>query len=167
MTKFEIGNKYYATSACDSNCVFVIEITKRTDKTVTFLRDGQERRAKLNVDNNGEYIVPDRYSMAPVFRACRPYEEPDPVAPAAAPAEMVVTMIVREKVVGNFGACFPLQDGEIIAIETVSSAQRPAETFATIRWEDGRIQRRVKLADIHEPGWRSINGSPIGIFLSE
>lgn len=45
MFTFEIGKKYFDTSACDHNCVFVIEITKRTAKTVTFLRDGKERRA--------------------------------------------------------------------------------------------------------------------------
>lgn len=91
MAIFEVGKKYYATSACDHNCVFVVEIVKRTAKTVTFRRNGQERRAKIYTDSNGEYIVPERYSMAPVFRACREYVEapeeaeeatasPDPVA---------------------------------------------------------------------------------------
>jgi len=166
MTKFEVGKKYFAASACDSACVFTVEIVKRTDKTVTFRRDGYERRAKINTDNNGEYIVPERYSMAPVFRACREYEEPAPVA-APAPVEHVVTMIVRKKVVGNFGACFPLEYGEIISLEAVSRAGRPAQNFATIRWENGNIQRRVRLEDIHEPGWRSPAGSPIGIFLDQ
>ena len=73
MKQFEIGKKYFDTSACDHNCVFVVEIVKRTAKTVTFRRDGQERRAKIYADQNGEYIVPERYSMAPVFRACREY----------------------------------------------------------------------------------------------
>ncbi len=69
MSTFEVGKSYYTTSACDHNCVFVVEIVKRTAKTVTFRRDGQERRAKIYTDHNGEYIVPERYSMAPVFRA--------------------------------------------------------------------------------------------------
>lgn len=166
MAMFEVGKKYSTTSACDSNCTFTVEIVKRTAKTVTFLRNGQERRAKVYTDRDGEYIIPERYSMAPVFRACREYEEP-PVVEAPAPSGVVVTMVVREKVVANFGACYPLQHGEIIAIETVSKAGRPTETFAVIRWEDGRVQRRVKLADIHEPGWRSAGGSPIGIFLAQ
>jgi len=51
------------------------EIVKRTAKTVTFRRDGQERRAKIYTDSNGEYIIPERYSMAPVFRASREYVE--------------------------------------------------------------------------------------------
>ena len=69
MFTFEIGHKYYDTSACDHNCVFTIEIVKRTAKTVTFLRNGKERRTKLFCDERGEYIIPYRYSMAPVFRA--------------------------------------------------------------------------------------------------
>lgn len=69
MATFEIGKKYFTTSACDHNCVFVVEIVKRTAKTVTFRRDGQERRAKIYTDHDGEYIIPERYSMAPVFRA--------------------------------------------------------------------------------------------------
>ena len=71
MATFEIGKKYFTTSACDHNCVFVVEIVKRTAKTVTFRRDGQERRAKIYTDHDGEYIIPERYSMAPVFRASR------------------------------------------------------------------------------------------------
>ena len=34
MSTFEVGKSYYATSACDHNCVFVVEIVKRTAKTV-------------------------------------------------------------------------------------------------------------------------------------
>ena len=75
MAIFEVGKKYYDTSACDHNCIFVVEIVKRTAKTVTFRRGGQERRAKIHTDNNGEYIIPERYSMAPVFRASREYVE--------------------------------------------------------------------------------------------
>lgn len=30
MATFEIGKKYFTTSACDHNCVFVVEIVKRT-----------------------------------------------------------------------------------------------------------------------------------------
>ena len=84
MFTFEIGKKYFDTSACDHNCVFVIEITKRTAKTVTFLRDGKERRAKIHTDDQGEYIIPERYSMAPVFRACREVVEEAPAEEAPA-----------------------------------------------------------------------------------
>lgn len=84
MFTFEIGKKYFDTSACDHNCVFVIEITKRTAKTVTFLRDGKERRAKIHSDERGEYIIPERYSMAPVFRASREVVEEVPAEEATA-----------------------------------------------------------------------------------
>ena len=120
MFTFEIGKKYFDTSACDHNCVFVIEITKRTAKTVTFLRDGKERRAKIHTDDQGEYIIPERYSMAPVFRASREYEEapveeapaaPDPLAaympqvPQAAPQPAMV--MVGQPVLCDCGPCSP------------------------------------------------------------
>ena len=59
MTTFEVGKKYYDTSACDHNCVFTVEIVKRTAQTVTFRRNGKERRAKIYTDPNGEFIIPD------------------------------------------------------------------------------------------------------------
>ena len=43
MFTFEVGKTYFTTSACDSNCIFKVEIVKRTAKTVTFRRDGKER----------------------------------------------------------------------------------------------------------------------------
>ena len=96
MATFEIGKKYFTTSACDHNCVFVVEIVKRTAKTVTFRRDGQKRRAKIYTDHDGEYISPERYSMAPVFRASSEYleaeegeEAPEPVVKTA---EVPVTL---------------------------------------------------------------------------
>lgn len=65
MNTFEIGKEYFTRSICDHNCIFTVKIVKRTAKTVTFLRDGKERRTKLFTDERGEYIAPYRYSMAP------------------------------------------------------------------------------------------------------
>lgn len=100
MKKFEIGKEYFDRSACNYDCIFTIKIIKRTEKTVTFERHGKTRRAKLFCDDRGEYIIPDRYSMAPVFRAeCE--VQPEEEAPAAeestvsAPAEDVAPSIVR------------------------------------------------------------------------
>lgn len=79
MKKFEIGKEYFDRSACNHDCIFTIKIIKRTEKTVTFERNGKTRRAKLFFDERGEYIIPERYSMAPVFRAeneVQPEEEP-------------------------------------------------------------------------------------------
>lgn len=91
MKKFEIGKEYFDRSVCNHDCIFTIKIIKRTEKTVTFERNGNTRRAKLFFDEHGEYIIPERYSMAPVFRAeneVQPEEEPSveeppPKRPAA------------------------------------------------------------------------------------
>lgn len=177
MTTFEIGKKYYDTSACDHNCVFVIEITKRTAKTVTYLRNGKERRTKIFVDRDGEYIIPDRYSMAPVFRACREYVEApveevavdEPAVDAApAPQEVPATVVayVGQSVVCNCGAMFPVIDGKIVGFaEREATRFSPAATVAVIRWEDGR-RECLELSRIHPLGWRSANGSPLGVFFA-
>ena len=70
-TSFEIGGKYYSRSICDHECIFAIEVIKRTAKTVTYNYEGRTRRSTIHHDENGEYIRPDNYSMAPVFRATR------------------------------------------------------------------------------------------------
>lgn len=75
MKQFEIGKTYFDTCAGDHTLVVTIEIIKRTAQTVTFRRHGQDRRAKIYTDADSEYIMPDRYSMAPVFRASREYTE--------------------------------------------------------------------------------------------
>lgn len=179
MTMFEVGKKYYDTSVCDHNCVFVIEIVKRTAKTVVFLRNGKERRAKIHTDADGEYIIPDRYSMAPVFRACQEYVEapaeeapasPDPVAnyipQAAQPTEQPAVVMVGQPVVGNWGAMFPLEAGVIVGFaEREATRWTPAAVVAVIRWEDGRTSME-ELADIHPAGWRSPSGSPLGVFFA-
>ena len=185
MFTFEIGKKYFDTSACDHNCVFVIEITKRTAKTVTFLRDGKERRAKIHSDERGEYIIPERYSMAPVFRACREVAEEAPAEEA--PAEEAATfsdpvsafiprtaqpipqpdvIMVGQPVVANCGAMFPLIVGVIAGFaKREATPWRDAATVAAIHWEDGRLEYK-DLADIHPAGWRSANGSPLGVFFA-
>lgn len=95
MKKFEIGKEYFDRSACNHDCIFTIKIIKRTEKTVTFERNGKTRRAKLFFDERGEYIIPERYSMAPVFRAeneVQPEEEPS-VEEAAAETSCGVEIV--------------------------------------------------------------------------
>lgn len=188
MFTFEIGHKYYDTSACDHNCIFTIEIVKRTAKTVTFLRDGKERRTKLFCDERGEYIIPDRYSMAPVFRAeyeVQPEEAPADVeesaaAPAVenvAPSKVItisqpadngtVIVIVGQRVERNCGAGFPLESGTVAGFVNVPDGLViRGGVFALVRWDDtpNRLER-VRLSDIHRRGWRSVNGSPLGVFV--
>ena len=180
MSTFEVGKSYYTTSACDHNCVFVVEIVKRTAKTVTFRRDGQERRAKIFSDHNGEYIVPERYSMAPVFRASCEYAEDQEEVEEAAPADPLSASIpqdaqpsahpglvmVGQPVIGNFGAMYPQEVGVIVGfLEREATRWPPAATMAVIRWSDGRTSREA-LEDIHSAGWRSPSGSPLGVFFA-
>ena len=83
MKQFEIGKTYFDTWACDSDSISTIKIVGRSAKMVTFERCGKTRRARIYTDSHGEYIMPDRYSMACVYRAERELlpEEPkqDPV----------------------------------------------------------------------------------------
>lgn len=152
---------------------------------MTFERDGETRRAKLFSDERGEYIIPDRYSMAPVFRAERevqpeePAEEPAPapVAENAAPSKIVtisqpaddgtVIVMIGQRVECVCGACYPVQGGTVVGFY-----DEPAGRFtrggvhALIRWDErpGKPER-VRLSDIHRRGWRSANGSPLGVFV--
>lgn len=186
MKKFEIGKEYFDTSACDSNCVFVIKIIKRTDKTVTFERNGKTRRAKLFTDDRGEYIIPERYSMAPVFRAEREFQSetveeekaPAPVQEAPARSNVItiaqpaddgtVIIMIGQRVECVCGACYPVQGGTVIGFY-----DEPAGRFtrggvhAVIRWDNRpNAPERVRLSDIHRRGWRSAGGSPLGVFVA-
>lgn len=67
--KFEVGRFYSTRSVCDHNCIFTIKVIKRTDKSIWILDESKEKRCKIYNDENGEYIIPDHYSMAPVYRA--------------------------------------------------------------------------------------------------
>lgn len=182
MKKFEIGKEYFDTSAYDHKCVFTIKIIKRTDKTVTFERDGKTRRAKLFSDERGEYIIPDRYSMAPVFRAERevqPEEHADESAAESANETAcgfdipqpddgnTVVVMIGQRVECECGACYPVQGGTVIGF-----CDEPAGRFtrggvhAVIRWDDRPdVPEQVRLSDIHRRGWRSAGGSPLGVFV--
>lgn len=183
MKKFEIGKEYFDTSACDHNCVFTIKIVKRTEKTVTFERNGKTRRAKLFSDERGEYIMPYRYSMAPVFRAERevqPEEDQPAAAPVvedAAPSKVVtisqpaddgtVIVMIGQRVECVCGACYPVQGGTVVGF-----FDEPAGRFtrggvhALIRWDERPDKpQRVRLSDIHRRGWQSAGGSPLGVFV--
>lgn len=83
MKQFEIGHTYFDTWACDSDSISTIKILSRSEKMVTFERNGKTRRAKIYTDNHGEYIMPDHYSMACVYRAERELLPEEPKAPAA------------------------------------------------------------------------------------
>lgn len=83
MKKFEIGHTYFDHWACDTDTISTIKIVGRSAKFVTFERAGKTRRAKIYTDDHGEYIMPDRYSMACVYRAERELlPDPEPVEEA-------------------------------------------------------------------------------------
>lgn len=68
--RFVVGETYYARAIGDQNCIYVIKATKRTPKMLTFERNGKTRRAKININDRGEeYIMPNHWSMAPIFSA--------------------------------------------------------------------------------------------------
>lgn len=85
MKKFEIGHTYFDHWACDTDTVSTIKIVGRSAQFVTFERAGKTRRAKIYTDDAGEYIMPDRYSMACIYRAERELlpEAEKPQAPEA------------------------------------------------------------------------------------
>lgn len=166
MKMFEVGKEYFTHSICDSECRFTIKITGRTQKTVTYIYDGKERRSKIRSDSDGEYVQPDHYSMAPVFRAKREVQS------EAAPAPEMVVVMLGQRLELVCGACFPVQGGTVIGFEDV-----PATRFsrggihAVIKW-DGTDEypahiEKVPLSEIHPRGWRSANGSPLGVFVSQ
>jgi hypothetical protein len=99
MKKFEIGHTYFDTWACNSDSISTIKIVGRSAQFVTFERNGKTRRAKIYTDSHGEYIMPDRYSMACVYRAERellPDPEPVEVAETKTPTSYnVSTSIFR------------------------------------------------------------------------
>ena len=192
MNTFEIGKEYYSRSICNYDCVFTIKITGRTAKTVSYEYMGDSRRSKIRVDDSGEYIQPDRYSMAPVFRAAREIQEeeapsaepaPAPVAeeaPAAevAPRSNVVTIsqpaddgsvivMIGQTLERDCGACFPLENGTVVGfVDVPDGLVIRGGVFALVRWDSYPDRpERVRLSDIHRRGWLSAGGSPLGVFV--
>lgn len=70
---FEVGKTYTAKSITDSNCLFTIEVVKRTAKTITVIEDGKQRtfKVKFDEDDNCEYVKDGSYSLAPTYKANR------------------------------------------------------------------------------------------------
>lgn len=73
MTKFETGTEHSTRSICDSECVFTVNIIRRTAKSV-WIKDmnGETVRRSIQVVDGAEQFFPyGKYSMAPVIRATR------------------------------------------------------------------------------------------------
>jgi hypothetical protein len=68
--KIKSATTYFARSVCDFECVFQLFVINRTAKMATIQRDGKTSKTKIHTDCSGvEYLRPDNYSMAPIFRA--------------------------------------------------------------------------------------------------
>ena len=149
---WQVSPLWYETGVC----VFTIKITGRTAKTVSYEYMGDSRRSKIRVDDSGEYIQPDRYSMAPVFRAERKIQAketpaatveatPAAVVEDAAPSKIVtisqpaddgsVIVMIGQPVERNCVACFPLETGTVVGfVDVPDGVVLRGGVFALVRW---------------------------------
>ncbi|MDF1495473.1 hypothetical protein [Caproiciproducens sp. CPB-2] len=170
MKKFEVGKEYFTHSICDSDCMYTIKIAGRTEKTVTYIYGGKKRRSKIQVSADGEFIQPDRYSMAPVFRAEREVQPEASAEPKESEKPIIIMIGQRLELV--CGAYFPVQGGTVIGFEDIPATRfSRGGVHAVVKW-DGTDEfpahiEKVCLIDIHPRGWRSANGSPLGVFVSQ
>lgn len=59
MFKFEVGSVYYARSACNHDCVFLMKVLSRTEKSVKAEFSGEGvKRAMIRVSDSGEWVMP-------------------------------------------------------------------------------------------------------------
>lgn len=70
---FKTGRKYSCTSICDSECVWIFEVVKRTLKSLWIKDDeGNIIRKKIKLFMDEETISPKgTYSMSPMLRASK------------------------------------------------------------------------------------------------
>jgi hypothetical protein len=70
--KFETSKTYETRSICDHNCIFKMEVIKRTAKTLTIRIQNEIKRVRIYIYENSESVKPlGNYSMAPIMRAER------------------------------------------------------------------------------------------------
>jgi hypothetical protein len=63
---------------------------------------------------------------------------------------------VGTRVYANYGAMFPISEGEVVKVNS-------DDTY-TVMFDDGAVRT---VTEIREKGYRSVNGSPIGVFAGE
>jgi hypothetical protein len=68
----------------------------------------------------------------------------------------IMNIEIGTKVTGNWGAMHPTSEGEVVRIE---------KGGVEILWDDESDVDYVHMSSIHEPGYRSANGSGIGIYI--
>lgn len=74
MNKFEVGKTYSCRCVCDHEIIYRVKVESRTEKTVT-ISGYLNKRCKVHVRNDSEFIIPERYAFAPVFHADRILKE--------------------------------------------------------------------------------------------
>jgi len=70
-TQITAGQTLITRSNGDYDCVFSLQVISRTAKMATIKWQGNVRRAKIHNMDGIEYVQPENYSMAPIFRADR------------------------------------------------------------------------------------------------
>lgn len=64
------GQTLSARSVCDYDCIFEVVVVERKKNFATIIQDGNRKRVKVRTDFHGdEYLRPESYSFAPMFRA--------------------------------------------------------------------------------------------------
>lgn len=76
--KIKPNTEISTRSACNYDCIFTIKVISRTAKMATIIDyNGEKRRTKIHTDHSGvEYIMPERHSFAPVYKADKAVEFP-------------------------------------------------------------------------------------------
>ena len=72
MTNFIAGTTYQTRFACDHDTIVEVTVIKRTAKMLTFIYNGETKRAKISIYEGVETFFPTgHYSMAPIISADR------------------------------------------------------------------------------------------------
>jgi hypothetical protein len=69
MKLIESNTTLTARSICDYDCIFSLKVLNRKGSFATIRFQGNEKRVKVRNDGDREYVKPNNYSMAPIFRA--------------------------------------------------------------------------------------------------
>ena len=70
MSSIKANQTLTAKSICDSECIFSLNVIERKGNFATVKFQGNTKRTKVYIDSDGnEYLMPEKYSMAPMFRA--------------------------------------------------------------------------------------------------
>jgi hypothetical protein len=69
MTTIKSNTTLTSRSICDYNCIFTLEVIERKGNFATVKYMNNVKRVKVRSTDEGEYIQPDNYSMAPRFKA--------------------------------------------------------------------------------------------------